>query len=244
MLQNEFSILIADDNEMNRWLLVEQLQQWCQDVISASDGNEAWRLLQRQQYSLIFLDVNMPGLTGLDLVKRIRADSVNQLTPVVAVTAHVQSQHRHLLVDSGFNDCLIKPLTLGDLHRVISQWCEISANVNGHFYLEAVLQRTEQNSALASVFLEKLFKEVPILLIQLASALANQHSQLAFDKAHKLHGCFCFYGFNDFRLLAEALESSLLVENLPEAQQQFEILSSKFAKLSELQTEMLMQLQP
>jgi CheY-like chemotaxis protein len=243
MLQTEFSILIADDNEMNRWLLAEQLQQWCQDVISTSDGNEAWRFLQHQQYSLIFLDVNMPGLTGLELVRKIRADSVNQSTPVIAVTAHVQNQHRHLLIDSGFNDCLIKPLTLADLQQVILLWCETSPSLNSQFYLSAVLERTGQNVELAIVFLEKLFKEAPTLFVELASALAKKHFQLAFDKAHKLHGSFCFYGFNDFRLLAESLETSLLEENLPEAQQHFELLSSKFAELAQMQTGMVMQLQ-
>lgn len=239
---SDLSILIADDNEMNRWLLAEQLQQWCLDVTSACDGQEAWRFLQLDQYSLVFLDVNMPGLNGFELVKKIRAGSANQSTPVIAVTAHVQSYQRHTLISAGFNDCLIKPLMLSDLQRAISHWCESSNGLNCHYYATAVLDRAERNADLAKVFLEKLFQEAPVLFVNLASTLDKQQVQLASDLAHKLHGSFCFYGFADFRGLAESLEASLLDGNLPKAQQQFRLLAAKFDDLSAMQGDLLLQL--
>ena len=125
MILTELSILIADDNEMNRWLLAEQLSVWSNDVALACDGLEAWNLLQDRQYSMVFLDVNMPGLNGFELVKKARTESPNRLTPIIAVTAHVQTHQRYLLIEDGFNECLIKPIVLADLQHVISRACSV-----------------------------------------------------------------------------------------------------------------------
>ncbi len=241
-MQTDFSILIADDNEMNRWLLAEQLQHWSRNVSTACDGRQAWSLLQQHRYALVFLDVNMPGLNGFELVKKIRAESLNLSTPVVAVTAHVQSYQRHLLIAEGFNDCLIKPLVLADLQRVISHWCEPTATLNSQYYAAAILDKVEYNRELGQVFLQKLFREAPMLFAGLESALQNQQLQLAFENAHKLHGSFCFYGFADFRALADSLEQSLLDVDLTKAQQQFKSLATKFDALLAMQTELQAQM--
>ena len=242
MTPTDLSILIADDNEMNRWLLAEQLQNWSQDIVSACEGRQAWRFLENQRYSLVFLDVNMPGFNGFELVKKIRAESANRLTPVIAVTAHVQNDHRHLLIAEGFNDCLIKPLVLADLQRVISQWCESTVNLNSQYYADAILDKFEHNQALGQMFLQKLFKEAPTLFANLAFAFQNQQAKAALENAHKLHGSFCFYGFADFRVLAESLEQSVMEENLSKAWRQFHLLSAKFEELVMMKADIMQQL--
>ena len=239
MIFTDFSILVADDNEMNRWLLAEQLQYWCDDISQACDGLEAWALLQARQYSIVFLDVNMPGLNGFEVVKKARAKSLNQSSPIVAVTAHVQSHQRHLLLEDGFNDCLIKPIVLGDLQQVISDWCKSTAVQSSQYYAQALLNKVEHNRELGQLFLQKLMKEVPSQLADLGEALQSQQYQSAFDTAHKLQGSFCFYGFEDFRLLAGQLEQGLLDVDMSKAKKQYQLLSAGFADLLAMQNDVM-----
>lgn len=236
MVSTTLSILIADDNEMNRWLLAEQMQHWTDNISLASDGGEAWNLLQKNLYSLALIDVNMPVINGYELIKKTRAESVNQSTPMIAVTAHIQNQHRHLLIAEGFNDCLIKPIVLADLQRVVSEWCMPFAEKHADYYADVLLEKVEHNLKLGQIFLQKLFAETPPQLASLEQALHNHQSRQACEIAHKLHGTFCFYGFADFRSLANRLEQFLLEADIASAMQQFERLKSKFSELQAMQS--------
>lgn len=231
MMQTDLSLLIADDNEINRWLLAEQLSGWSEDITLACDGLEAWALLQSRQYSMVFLDVNMPGMTGFEIVKKARTESLNCLSPIIAVTAHVQSYQRHLLIEGGFNDCLTKPIVLADLQQVISDWYKPVTLLSSQYYAQTLLQKVEHNRELGQLFLQKLFQEVPTQIASLEQALQNQQYPLALDIAHKLQGSFCFYGFDDFRTIAGQLEQGLLVADRAKAEHQFQLLSARFADL-------------
>lgn len=239
MVLTDLSILIADDNEMNRWLLAEQLGCWCEDITLAVDGREAWHFLQQQKYPLVFLDVNMPGLTGFELVKKVRAGSINKASQVIAITAHVQSHQKHLLIADGFNDCLIKPIVLADLQRIISAWRVPASEVDCQYYANSILEKVDSNRELGRQFLQKLFQELPVQLVNLEQALHSQSAQLAVDVAHKLHGSFCFYGFNDFRSIASRLEESLIAGEITEAGRHFQQLSEKCDRLLGMQAEVL-----
>ena len=68
-------VLIADDDPISRRLLERTLQLWGYDVTTARDGAEAWRLFGERDFPLVISDWVMPGLDGLELVRRIRASS-------------------------------------------------------------------------------------------------------------------------------------------------------------------------
>lgn len=239
MILTDLSILIADDNEMNRWLLAEQLGCWSDDITLAVDGRDAWGFLQQQQYALVFLDVNMPGLTGFELVKKVRAGSVNQASVVIAITAHVQSHQKHLLIDDGFNDCLIKPIVLADLQRIIAQWRAPAGDSDSHYYANSVLERVDSNRELGRQFLQKLFQELPLQMEALEQALHRRSAELALPIAHKLHGSFCFYGFADFRAIASRLEQSLIAGDIAEVWLHFQQLAAKCEALLDMRSELL-----
>lgn len=236
------SILIADDNEMNRWLLAEQMHYWSEDISLARDGQEAWELLQKKRYSLVFIDVNMPVMNGYELIRKIKSELTEPVVPMIAVTAHVQSQDRHLLIAEGFNDCLIKPIVLADLQRVVAKWCMPFVVDNSDYYADKLLEKVEHNRELGRIFLQKLFAETPDQLASLERALQNQQIRPAWEIAHKLHGTFCFYGFADFRTLAKRLEQLLLEADLATAMRQFKKLAAKFSDLQNMQTSLLQRL--
>ncbi len=210
MAAQDLSVLIADDNELNRWLLCEQLQQWATDITAAKDGKEAWQLLQSRTYSLMFLDLNMPFLNGLELIKKLRTSkTANQATPAIAITAHADDRQHQMVITAGFNDILVKPILLQALKQVIEQWRPLS-NPGPAFYADQIIKKTEFNHELSKQLLNKLFEDVPKNLREIDQTLRSSNYQQAWQVAHKLHGTFCFYGFADFLPLIDKLEQCLL----------------------------------
>lgn len=231
MTAQDFSVLIADDNELNRWLLCEQLRQWTTNITAAQEGREAWRLLQAKKYSLIFLDVNMPFLNGLDLIEKIKMDdeALNRFTPAIAVTAHTHDRQRQTLIAAGFNDCLVKPVLLQHVKQVMEQWQ--SSTGEPAYYAAQIAKKTEFNLELSQLLLNKLFLDVPELLLGIAKTLQPPDCQQAWQIAHKLHGTFCFYSFADFLPMMENLEQCLLNSDIQAANTQLCEIQKKFSAL-------------
>jgi CheY-like chemotaxis protein len=237
------SVLLADDNEMNRWLLSEQLQTWTDNIHCCEDGRQAWQSLLTQAFDLMLLDVNMPILDGINLIKQCRSqDNPNRATPAIAITAHAQPEMREQLLQAGFTACLIKPITLASLRQTIDE-CLLDAclPLDYNDYAQAILQKTEFNPRLSMTLLEKLFAELPVQLNAVAEAL---HSDIQNAKhiVHKLHGSFCFYGFEDIRPLVAELEQQLLDQQHEQAKSQFERLNARCTYLLAHQTQILQQI--
>lgn len=222
------TVLIADDNELNRWLLSEQLQHWTNAITLAKDGREAWEFLQAEKYALIFLDMNMPFMSGLELIEKLRThETFNRSTPAIAITAHAQNQLHQTFTAAGFNDCLIKPILLQHLKPLIERWLTDPA-----YYAEQIVRKTEFNREISQMLLNRLFDEVPEYLTAIEHALGRLEYQQAWQVAHKLHGTFSFYGFEDFLPLAAGLEQNLLNQDGAKAEKQFRSIQKRFSSLA------------
>ena len=104
-------LLVVDDNPENRDLLVRRLAARGYEVEKASDGFEALRKVREKEYDLVVLDVMMPGLSGLDVLRSIREKwSVAEL-PVVMATARGGSDEMVEALALGANDYVVKPFS-------------------------------------------------------------------------------------------------------------------------------------
>jgi CheY-like chemotaxis protein len=243
-MNNDFSILIADDNEINLWLLREQLEHWTMDIALAKDGRDAWRLLQQRCYSIIFLDVNMPFLSGFDVAEKLRAtENCNRLTPAIAVTAHAQNQQRERAIEAGFNECLVKPIGLQQLAQLLARWQRHIA-VDADYYAGQIMRKAQDNKQLSQSLLVKLFAELPAFLLDLNQALQNSRMQEAWDLNHKLYGTFCFYDFADCLELVESLQKALEQADAEQAWRGFEALKINLQWLLDNQNLILQRLIP
>ena len=109
-------ILAVDDNAVNLLVLDQLLSSLGHTVAKAASGTEALRALSDQQFDLVLTDIQMPGLTGLDVLQALRtAPGPNQGVPVVALTADVTSGGRQAYLDQGFTEHTAKPIQLQDL---------------------------------------------------------------------------------------------------------------------------------
>ena len=109
-----YRILVADDNSTNQKLAVMQLEVFGYRVDVVGNGLEVLEALRRQHYNVVFMDVQMPEMDGLEATRRIRADFAAAEQPwIVAMTANAMRGDREACLAAGMDDYLAKPI-LGD----------------------------------------------------------------------------------------------------------------------------------
>ena len=108
-------ILIVEDNPKNLKLVRDTLQVKGYQTLEAETGEEGVRLAHERQPALILMDIQLPGITGVEALQRLRADPATQHTPVVAVTASVMPQDRTRIMAAGFNGFQGKPISVREL---------------------------------------------------------------------------------------------------------------------------------
>lgn len=109
-------VLIAEDERISRHMLQEQLEKWGHQVTSAADGSEAWEKFQGDDFSIVVSDWMMPGLDGLELVRRVRraADS-SRYVYILLLTAKSWKKDIVAGMDAGADDFLSKPFDPDEL---------------------------------------------------------------------------------------------------------------------------------
>ena len=113
-------ILVVDDVPENRDIFAVSLEDEYL-VLQASDGAEGIALAEREKPDLIFLDVSMPGMGGLDTISALRKHHELFGIPVVAITAHTIVSAKRA-VERGCNDYLLKPLTASKIRGKLVEW--------------------------------------------------------------------------------------------------------------------------
>ena len=115
-------ILVVDDEVISRETICSALGKAGLDPVSLDDSLAAQHLLEKDHFDLIFLDVEMPGQTGLQLCMKIREMMPNSTTPVVFVTSHSDFGSRAQSTLSGGNDFIAKPFVLVELAVKALTW--------------------------------------------------------------------------------------------------------------------------
>lgn len=107
--------LVVDDNNTNRKLASVMLKKcgWLAD--EAAGGSEALAMLSVEAYDFVLLDISMPGMSGEEVCRLIRANPALSGIHVVAYTAHALESEKLRIMSAGFNDIVLKPMSLGDL---------------------------------------------------------------------------------------------------------------------------------
>jgi CheY-like chemotaxis protein len=121
-------ILLAEDNAINALLTRTLLEAEGHTVDTVEDGVLAVEAMKSSKYDLIFMDMRMPNMDGLEATRKIRAmDNVSKGLPIIALTANAFDDDRNACFDSGMNDFMTKPVSAEELSEMVRTWTKNKA---------------------------------------------------------------------------------------------------------------------
>jgi len=127
LLQNRFPlrILLAEDHPINQKLMQIMLSRFGYDADLAQDGKEAVDLARHHSYDLIFMDIQMPAMDGMEATREIRKALKPQGQPtIIAMTANALEEDKKQCLKAGMNDFMVKPIKLDMVEKMIIKWGE------------------------------------------------------------------------------------------------------------------------
>jgi two-component system, cell cycle response regulator DivK len=105
-------ILLVEDNEKNRKLVRDLLTVKGYQLLEAETGEDALRLARERSPALILMDIQLPGIDGIETLRRLRADPATARIPIVAVTASAMTHDRQKILAAGFDGYQAKPISV------------------------------------------------------------------------------------------------------------------------------------
>ena len=112
-------ILIVEDNENNRMLVRDVLQSRGYQTAETDNGEEGVRLARASQPALILMDIQLPGMNGMEALKLLRADAATRDIPVMAVTASAMTHDRQKIMAEGFDAYQSKPINVREFVEAV-----------------------------------------------------------------------------------------------------------------------------
>lgn len=112
-MSNIINILVIEDNMVSASIISDILTEFQCNHAIAGTGKQAMLLANTTKYDLILLDIGLPDTNGFELAKHIREqDNLNQCTPIIALTAHDEAEHRENAERVAINDYMVKPFSI------------------------------------------------------------------------------------------------------------------------------------
>lgn len=209
-------ILAVDDMDMNLKLLDTWLADSPVQLTLSTSGPDSVAKCRAQPFDLILMDVQMPGMDGIQATRLIRQTELNGKTPIIAVTAHAFKEEQERLLSSGMEDYLPKPIDFSTLLNAIKRWCQGAENKGmavPSLDWQLALKRSNQNKLLAMEMLADFISHLP----QAAEAIRREwdarNLKAMQDEVHRLHGACCYTGVPKLQSLVHELESALKRSN-------------------------------
>jgi len=122
MAKERKQVLCVEDNAVNMLLVSRIVEAEGHELIKAEDGPTALRILATIVPDIILLDINLPGINGLELARRFKADARLAPVPLIATTAQVLVGDRERCLEAGCDDYLPKPLDIRRLREVMRSY--------------------------------------------------------------------------------------------------------------------------
>jgi PAS domain S-box-containing protein len=114
-------ILVIEDNEINREIIEAVIKESGFRLLTASSGEEALLLIEKYPVDIILTDIQMSGLSGIELTKILRGNDKYRDIPIIAMTGYSEDDCRRKLIDAGLNEFLPKPFNMRQFNHVINK---------------------------------------------------------------------------------------------------------------------------
>ena len=197
-------VLIVEDNIVSQEFAAEALKRLGHEVTIAGEGARALALLESTRFDLVFMDVQLPGIDGLEVTRRFRAHERERgtHTPVYAITAHTAREERENCMAAGMDGVLTKPIDRAELARVVRS----AATPR-----DPIVNAVDGNLKLLARVSAAFAKQTPQLIASMYEAIASHDASKLYKAAHTLKGSVANF---ETPAIAVALE----IEQLAQAQ--------------------------
>lgn len=244
---SDLRIVLAEDNEVNRKVISQMLEHlgYKNDVVS--NGLELLEALNRRPYDVVFMDVQMPLMDGLEASRRIRETWPKQRQPrIIAMTANAMQGDREECLSAGMDDYISKPVQMGQLRAALERYDQAGAG-------ESLVTKPSEidsidNTVLSTLrqlemagspgFVEKLInlylEDTPPRLDLLRKAVERADRRTLAQQAHAIKGSSSNIGAKYMAMLCAQLEEEAYKGSLNRADAILSQLVSEFQKLQQL----------
>ncbi|MBT4162059.1 MAG: response regulator [Gammaproteobacteria bacterium] len=218
---NRLPVLFVDDSDINLAVAEVQCNELGIDCVLRDSGDAAISIIAEQGFSAIVTDIGMPGMDGIELCKAVRSDANSEIAglPIIAVTTNITDDYRQLLLASGFNDALERPLEIEVLAQLLESWCggkQVRSSASGlqgapdcpiDLQLLSSLIGTDDPSSTRE-WLQLFLRLFPETLSDVSAAVLDRNSAELKKSAHKGKGSARSTAASRLSTLMAELESS------------------------------------
>jgi two-component system sensor histidine kinase/response regulator len=232
-------ILCVEDNPVNMKLMLHLLKRMGHTAEPAYNGNEALKALDKQNFDLILMDIQMPQMDGFETTIAIREKEkeTGKHVPIIAITAHAMKGYKERCINAGMDAYIPKPIKTDELIQVIEKLItdeEITSYPNGNskkiFNRDAVLNRLNHNNDLLHELVDSFITDTPQHLKDIREAIEAQKVEKVKTEAHNLKGAAANVGADLFKEVAFQLECAGKSQNLNTALNLYERLEEEFER--------------
>jgi two-component system, cell cycle response regulator DivK len=126
MTASDQVVLVVEDNATNMRLVHDLLKSRGYTVLQARDGTTGWQMAQEHRPNLILLDIQLPDITGFDVISWLKGDEGLQSIPVIAVTAFTMKGDKDTCLSNGFDAYISKPISIHDFLQTVEHFLNSS----------------------------------------------------------------------------------------------------------------------
>ena len=192
-------VLTVDDIPENNILISAVLKKTGYKVISCESGEEAVSLSESEKFDIILMDIQMPGMNGLEATKAIRSGGLNSKTPIIAITACADRKSKRVCLETGCDDFIFKPakseLLLKKINRFVRQKKHLETAASGDSIISSLSENPDYYKMI-DVFV----KDLPEQIEQMRDALEQNNLN---ELSHCIHSLKELSGFAGFPIYSE-----------------------------------------
>jgi len=221
--QKTGSLLVIDDHPANLKLVKTLLESSGLSVTSATNGQDAITLCKQQSFDLVLMDIQMPGMSGIEAMQQIRLLPLDPSPIIVALTADMMEGQRQKLLQQGFDGYQSKPLPADRLQDLLEKWLHSNTVLNPKQHSNPITIPNQDHildltlgqslaggsEQTAKEMLTLLAKSLPEDLAKLTQAFSMQDQSALQSIIHRIHGAACYCGTPALKQAASALEHGL-----------------------------------
>jgi len=226
------AVLVVEDNEINQLVAREMLRNAGIACEFAQNGLEALDMLKHKSYDLVFMDVQMPEMDGIEATRHLRESGCQ--TPVIAMTASALSRDRERCMEAGMDDYVTKPISMETLQEVLNQHLHRSSTQSGEqegrdshsdhrgpVDLDRLNIITAGDKDVMKEIADLFLKDGRKRLSEIRDALKEQNLEAVRKNAHALKGASMNLGAQELGATCAALENRAREASLPAMRREY-----------------------